>query len=29
VSVIWPILLIIVGAVKLGCCKCCKKNHGQ
>jgi hypothetical protein len=28
VAIIWPVLLIIIGAVKLGGCKCCKQNHG-
>ncbi|MEJ0053967.1 MAG: DUF5668 domain-containing protein [bacterium] len=27
VAVIWPVLLIVIGAVKLGGCKCCKENH--
>lgn len=25
VAIIWPILVIIVGAVKLGGCKCCSR----
>jgi hypothetical protein len=27
VALIWPVLLIIIGLVKLGGCKCCKKSH--
>ena len=28
VGLVWPILVIIIGFVKLGGCKCCKQNHG-
>jgi hypothetical protein len=24
---VWPILVIIIGFVKLGGCKCCSKQH--
>jgi hypothetical protein len=29
VGIIWPILLIIAGAVKLGGCTCCANKHNH
>ncbi len=27
VAMIWPVLVIIIGIVKLGGCKCCRTSH--